>query len=244
MKPIIPFCCLLALWACNDGIPKNTVTDSVPLKTDTAVAPALHQDTAKALYISDLRKGDTLIPKKVYADTLTFIKYNDDGDDALFVCVKGKDTMALIFNIADAPALNNGDLVALQWKMDMYTPAGDPEFPYPSEYVVDYRLLQPGKVTQLKKNYALLKCSYTDKDLSDWGKAAIEEAVWYYIANTTDTAIRKTIDVERAGLLYRIEQNNSEGNSSVNNIIFATANQPVLKRMLFDVEKPYSLSEQ
>ncbi|MBS0031633.1 hypothetical protein ACTJJ0_28335 [Chitinophaga sp. 22321] len=243
MKPIIPFCCLLALWACNEGAKNNTVTDSVPLKPDTAVAPALRQDTAKALYISDLRKGDTLIPKKVYADTLTFIKYNDDGDDALFVCVKNKDTMALIFNAADAPALNNGDLVALQWKLDLYAPAGDPEFSYPSEYVVDYRLLQPGKVTRLKKNYALLKCSYSDKEVSDWGKTAIEEAVWYYIANTTDTVIRKTIDVEHAPLEYRIEQNNNGGNSSVNNIIFATTNQPVLKRMFFNVETPYSLSE-
>ena len=244
MKTIIPFCCLLALWACNGGAKNTPVADTTSVKQDTAAAPVLHKDTTKAVYISVLRKGDTLIPKKTYADTLLFIDYNDDGDDALFVCVKGKDTVALIFNAANAPALNNGDQVVLQWAMEMYEPAGDPEFPYPREYVTDYRLLQPGKVTRLKKNYSLLKCAYSDKEVSDWGKAEIETAVWYYIANTTDTAIRNTVDVERAALQYRIERDKSAENSSISNIIFAKEGQPVLKRVFFNVETPYSLSEQ
>ncbi|HEY9256466.1 hypothetical protein [Chitinophaga sp.] len=242
MKTIIPFFCLLAIWSCNGGSKTNAAADSTPVKPDStiaAVAPAPLKDTAPEAFVSPLRKKEILIKGRVYTDSLSYVGYNDNGDDELFICVKGKDTVALICNNGKAPVLNNGDRIVLQWKMDIYEPAGDPEFPYPAEYVVDYHLVAPGKLTLLKKSYDLLQGHYDDKEVSPEGQTEIDAAVWYYVANTTDTAIRNVVDVERKVLQYTIEKN--EG--SVSNIIFKTATQPVLKRVLFNAEQPYSLSE-
>lgn len=240
MKTMIPFYCLLALCACNGGAGNNKAADSTVVKQDSTMAtPATLKDTVA--YTSPLRKGDTLTKGKIYTDTVSYVAYNDNGDNALFVCVKDKDTVALIFNSNNTPALSNGDLVLLQWKMDMYEPAGDPDFPYPTAYLVDFHLLQPGKVTQLKKVYSLLQAHYNDKEVTAEGKDEIDAAVWYYIANTTDTAIRNVIDVEQQALQYTIEVYKGEGDPSVSKIIFGKAGQPVLKQMRFNAEKPYSL---
>ncbi|MGO4289142.1 hypothetical protein [Chitinophaga sp. RAB17] len=246
MKTIVPFLCLLAIWSCNGGSKNNTPADSTLVKPDSTVAavPVALKDTAPAAFISHFRKGEILTKGKVYTDTLTYIGFNDFGDDGLFSCVKGKDTVSLIFNsdVKD-PALNNGDRIILQWKMEIYEPAGDPEFPYPKEYVVDYHLLQPGKVTLLKKTNILLQGYYDDKEISPEGQIEIEAAVWYYVANTTDTAIRNVVDVERQALQYTIEKYEGEGEPGISHIIFKTASQPVLKRVRFDAGMPYSLSE-
>jgi hypothetical protein len=246
MKAIIPFFCLLAIWSCNGGSKNNTAADSTLVKPDSIVAvraPAPLKDTAPEAFVSPFRKNEILVKGKVYTDTLAYVAYNDNGDDELFICVKDKDTVALIFNNGKGPALNNGDRILLQWDMDIYTPAGDPEFPYPKEYVVDYRIIQPGKVTLLKKSHALLEGHYDDKEVSDNGQAEIDAAVWYYVANTTDTAIRNLVDIERKALQYTIEKKEENSDPSVRNIVFKTAAQPVLKRVFFNVERPYSLYE-
>lgn len=246
MKTIVPFFCLLAIWSCNDGPKNNTAADSTLVKPDSIVAaitPAPSKDTAPAAFVSPLRKNEILIKGKVYTDTLSYMGYNDNGDDALFICVKGKDTVSLIIYDVKGPALNNGDRIVLQWNMKVFAPAGDPEFPYPTEYVVDYRLIQPGKVTLLKKSYALLEGHYDDKEISPEGQTEIDAAVWYYVANTPDTAIRNVVDVERKGLQYVIEKYDGKGDPAISNIIFKTATQPVLKRVFFNAERPYSLFE-
>jgi hypothetical protein len=243
MKTMIPFCCLLALGACNNT-QKNTITDTTLVKTDSIITtPTAVKDTARIVYTSPLRKGDTLVKGKVYVDTVSFITYNDNGDDALFVCVKDKDTVGVFFRAADAPKLNNGDKVRLAWSMDMYAPAGDPDYPYPAEFVTDYHLLQPGKVTLLKKVYPLLQGHYNDKEISSTGQEEIDAAVWYYVANTTDTAIRNVVDVERQALQYTVEKYEGQGDPAISNIIFTTASRPALKRVAFNAERPYSLME-
>jgi hypothetical protein len=246
MKTIVPFFCLLVIWSCNGGSKNNAAADSTLVKPDSTVAatvPAPLKDTAPAAFVSHFRKNEILLKGKVYTDTLSYVGYNDNGDDELFICVKGKDTVSLIINDGKAPVLNNGDRIVLQWKMEIYTPAGDPEFPYPSEYVVDYRLVQPGKVTLLKKSHALLEGQYDDKEITSEGQTEIDAAVWYYVANTTDTAIRNVVDVERKALQYTIGKYEGNGDPSVSNIIFKTAAQPVLKRVFFNAERPYSLYE-
>lgn len=246
MKTIVPFFCLLAIWSCNGGSKNNAAADSTLVKPDSIVAApakAPLKDTAPAAFVSAFRENEVLIKGKVYIDTLFYIGYSNQGDDVLFCCVKGKDTVSLIYHDVKEPTLNNGDRILLHWDMDIYTPAGDPEFPYPTEYVIDYQLVEPGKVTLLKKSYALLQGQYDDKEITADGQTEIDGAVWYYVANTTDTAIRNVVDVERKALQYTIEKYEGKGDPSVSNIIFKTATNPVLKRAFFHAERPYSLYE-
>ncbi|NLR82766.1 hypothetical protein [Chitinophaga eiseniae] len=244
MKPIHLVACLLTAVACNN--PKSTTrADEAPGKrSDSTIVATPVTDTARFVFLSNLRNGDTLIKGKTYIDTLSFINYNENGDDGLFVCARNRDTAFLIFNTNNPPELNNGDQVLVQWNMDVYEPAGDPENPLPREFVVDYRLLHPGKVTLLKSKKPALEAIYRQKDLSDTGKQEIDAAVWYYVANTTDTSIRRMIDTDPQLLQYTVEEETEDSRlSGVFPITFTDGTQQVLKRVFFDVERPYSLFE-
>jgi hypothetical protein len=131
---------LLVLCACNNN-PGNTATPGTI--TDTATT---------TLLTSKLRPGEKLVLHKTYTDTLSFVEFNDEGDNYLCIVEKNKDTIGLIYD--SEYNFVRGDQVAINWRMDSIRYAGDSEFLDYTAFLISAKLIQP--LTLTDKNISFL----------------------------------------------------------------------------------------
>lgn len=76
---------------------------------------------------SSLRPNEKIEQGKIYIDTVSYLKFNTDYDDWLFIVVKNRDTIALVYNKEQAVKFAKGERIAINWKLDSLRYAGDSE---------------------------------------------------------------------------------------------------------------------
>ncbi|PSL47173.1 hypothetical protein CLV51_10218 [Chitinophaga niastensis] len=245
MKFIIPVCCLFFLFSCTGPSSQTNNSAVTAVQKDSAAAMPDSGKHVTTTYTSKLRKGETLLKGKTYLDTLQFIDLNTYGDDYLLIAVKGKDTFSFVYNNVDKPIkLDCGDQISIQWNMDIYEPAGDPEYKYPREFIASHTLLKPGKLALLRQQQTLktsIVCE--DNEMTDESKDQIDRAALYYLANSTETAIRDIVGSGKKNIICTVGKRESN-EQEVFTVTLATADdQQIFKRLFFNFEKPYTLYE-
>lgn len=86
---------------------------------------------------SVMRPGENLELGKTYLDTVNYVSFNDDADYWLIIAEKNKDTFSIIcHDFYDFPP---GESLIIEWKIDSFRHAGDPEFLNFNEFLVSLK---------------------------------------------------------------------------------------------------------
>ena len=150
MKHLISILFLLFL-SCNQGFkekkaPKTKVQkiESVQEQVDT---PAT--DTPPTKLSSALRPNEPVVLNEIYTDTLEFIDYNDDYDYRYIIGHKNGLEVSLFYNWDwfDNEVYNflQGDVIAVQWKMERMAIPGDQKTVRIEEMALDAKKIASGR---------------------------------------------------------------------------------------------------
>ncbi|MFI1770331.1 hypothetical protein [Thalassobellus citreus] len=128
---------------------KNTSKKAEKTKTNTIVNTGEeNKDTIEVLseteqnkipdnFKSRLRPDEKLHLGKVYADTVTYINFNNiDYDEVLFTVKSNNEKVVLISDDKWEGTFINEQKIMINWKIDSIRPAGDPEFLEFKEFLV------------------------------------------------------------------------------------------------------------
>lgn len=141
---------LLLLISCHQGAKEKKTPESklreieiVEKNIDTIET---YQTPIK--FKSRLRPKEPLLLNKIYTDTITFEDYNDDYDYRYLNGIKNGGHISLVYNWDwtenEDYNFRQGDLIAVQWKMDSLVTAGDEEVVAIVERAVDAKKIVSG----------------------------------------------------------------------------------------------------
>lgn len=176
MRTIFALITLLFFIACN-----NTN------QPDQQVTTPDNKDSLS--HKSALKPNESLPLGKTYTDTVTFIEFNDEGDDYIFSVEKNKDTIRLIgdsvYNFV------RGDQITINWKMDSIRYAGDSEFLNYAEFLMAAKIIKPLTLTEKKVKFLWRKKQF-DQELKDS----------FNVIVLNENFIKNITDPEKAAIAY------------------------------------------
>jgi hypothetical protein len=147
------------LFAC-----KEKAQDSEEKEDDLQVE-LIDEKPVQDEYKSLLRPKEKIELGKIYTDTITYLEFNDEGDERLFLVKKNKDTINLVYTLDKINQFIKGDEVAINWKMDSIRYAGDSEFLYFTEFLTSTKKIKSIQLTDKKVEF-LWRETLFDKDLN------------------------------------------------------------------------------
>jgi len=180
----------------------------------------------------------------IHEGVFEFIALDGNYDDELLLLKKAKDTLGLI-NHFQGIVLNRGDRIRLRWKTADYIPAGDPESVSKEDFVVSYELIKAGRLSRLlKRGFPTLRPYYIAEGMSETGKLYIEDEMKAYLACSEDPKVRAAIDKRQGPMMYTVEPSFVDKRKVFLIDLALDQAKPVyLKKLYFDIERPYRLFE-
>lgn len=156
MRIIIPFLIAIATtWqTCKNKTQHTTKTEEETTLNNTNSVP----NDLKSI----LRPNENLELGKIYTDQVNFVKFDDNGDEWLFIVEKNKDTISLIYN-KEHSEFFRGEELEIQWKIDSIRYAGDPEFLNFTEFLVTSKRIKPLKLTDKKIKFLWKETRYVEE---------------------------------------------------------------------------------
>lgn len=123
------------------GLPQEQSINKVPLEVqdieEEEAEPTNNQNTP---YKSLIRPKETIEMGKIYTDTMEFLSYNLDGDNFYLIGEIDTNEVWLMDNIdleEVGTRFKYGDVIKVEWSVEGYRPAGDPEIVQYTESVID-----------------------------------------------------------------------------------------------------------
>ncbi|MDC6363781.1 MULTISPECIES: hypothetical protein [Flavobacteriaceae] len=145
------FILFLSFVSCNQGvkekkIPETKVQQIEPIQEKIDTIPA---DKKTTKFSSALRPKEPVVLNEIYTDTLEFIDYNDDYDYRYIIGHKNGMEVSLFYNWDwfDNEVYNflQGDVIAVQWKMERMAISGDQETVGIAEMALDAKKIASGR---------------------------------------------------------------------------------------------------
>lgn len=125
-------------------------------------------------FTSPLRRNEKLMLGKIYTNKVKFVKFDDNGDNYLFVVESGKDTIGLICDKENAEFFK-GEEIEIHWKMDSIRYAGDPEFLNYTEFIVSAKRLEPLKLSDKKVKFLWRENRYVEEWKTEVSSIALNQ---------------------------------------------------------------------
>lgn len=126
---------------------------------------------------------------KIYTDTVIYLDFDDNSDYGWFRVLKGKDTIALVYN--DFLEFVKGEEIEISWKMDNIWIAGEGESLDVSEKLISAKRLKSIELTNQKVQFLWREMQY------------LEDLVGEFNVITLNEEYIKTIsEPEKAALAY------------------------------------------
>ena len=230
-----------------------TVKDKTPAAVDdtagttrTSLADTLQEDTTKTMVATT--KGNEpayTMTGAIHTATGQYIDLDENFDDVQLIVAIGSDTIWYICPDCKDLKLSRGDSIRVFWKNGMLRPAGDPDFPAKAIFAVNHELISPGKLAiALKKGMPRINYYYYTEATSDYLKDIIHTTMKYYLANTTQPAVREELDQHKRNLLYTVERDTINGKEVATIVIHIDGSKPQpIHTVYFEYERPYNFQE-
>lgn len=147
----LTFMLFLSLASCTQGAKEKKKTKTKVQKIETVQekidTPAAHKMPIKLSSV--LRPNEPILFNEIYTDTLEFIDYNDDYDYRYIIGHKNGMEVSLFYNWDwfDNEVYNflQGDVIAVQWKMERMAIPGDQETVGIAEMALDAKKIASGR---------------------------------------------------------------------------------------------------
>lgn len=148
------------------------------------------------------------VPEKdrITLDNFTFLDFNQEGDEYLFIVCRKGDTLAMIYNTEEAIPYKMGDRIGLVWKDSAYSPAGDPESSYTAHFVQQHTLVKEGALSRFLKSHPVTFTFVFQNEMTDYAHDIIFNRACYYMANTTRQPLRSIVDKQTDSLSIQVEE--------------------------------------
>lgn len=177
-----PLLFLFVLFACN------TPATKTPAAADTVT--------------------DILQPGAISLGNFTFLDFDQQGDENLFIVCKDGDTLFMIYNAAEIIPYEMGDKIGLAWKDSAYSPAGDPESSYTAHFVQQHTLVKEGPLKRFLQSHPVTFTFVFPEELTDYAHDIVFKRACYYMANTTRQPLRSIVDKKTDSVSILVEKMN------------------------------------
>ncbi|WP_215224675.1 hypothetical protein [Echinicola shivajiensis] len=131
---LLVFSLIFSLVSCKKASQNHSIQDrSSGIEINKSTKSTATQQSEKQISIpenleSRLRPYERLYFGNIYADTVTYIDFNNyDYDEVLFTVKKGMDTIVMLSEDKWEGKYFKGERIIINWKTDSIRPAGDPE---------------------------------------------------------------------------------------------------------------------
>lgn len=147
----LPLLTLLILISCKQEVKDKNATETKVQKLEPIEQEVENQETNQIPIQenSSLRPNEPLYLNTTYTDTLEFIDYNDDYDYRFLIGLKNNKEASLAYNwdwfANEEYNFIQGDIIAVQWKMDSIIMPGDRESVAIAEMALDAKKIASGK---------------------------------------------------------------------------------------------------
>lgn len=150
------------------------------------------------------------VPKedRVSLDNFTFLDFDQQGDENLFIVCRKGDTLAMIYNAEEAIHYEMGDRIGLVWKDSAYSPAGDPQSSYTAHFVQQHTLVKEGALSRFLKSHPVTFTFVYQNELTEYAHDIIFKRACYYMANTTGQPLRSIVDKLTDSVSIQVEEMN------------------------------------
>ncbi|MEZ5009578.1 MAG: hypothetical protein R2753_15640 [Chitinophagales bacterium] len=163
MKPKIPT--FVALAFCLFCLPACKNQPQATIKSEIVIPPEAEKIANFSIELtSPLQPNDIIELGKTYTDTVTFLEFNNEGDEWMFMVEKDNNTIGLIDNKERKTELVKGDKIMINWTMDSIRYAGDDEFIEFTEFLIASQKIASVKL-QDKEVKVLWRATQYDEDL-------------------------------------------------------------------------------
>lgn len=136
----------------------------------------------------------------------TFLDFDQNGDEYLFIVCKAGDTLAMIYNTDEAIPYQMGDRIGLVWKDSSYTPAGDPTTTVPAHFVQQHTLVKEGALSAFLKSHPITFTFNFPDQVTEYAHDVVFKSACYYMANTTSQPLRSIVDKHTDSVSIQVEE--------------------------------------
>ncbi|MRG44964.1 hypothetical protein GFS24_07555 [Chitinophaga sp. SYP-B3965] len=144
----------------------------------------------------------------IHLDNFTFLDYNQEGDESLFIVCRKGDTLAMIYNTEEGITYQMGDRIGLVWKDSAYSPAGDPQSSYTAHFVQQHTLVKEGALSRFLKSHPVTFTFVFPDQVTEYAHDIIFKRACYYMANTASQPLRSIVDKQTDSLSINVEEMN------------------------------------
>ena len=183
-------------------------------------------------------------PSPVQHALMEFVAYEDDGDYAQFIALKGDSVLSFINSDVTGRNLNRGDLIQVSWKVGTITMAGDGDAEVPADHLVAVDKVRDGAVSLFRKSYAK-KIKYNwppDENYSEGYRDKLYLIVEYYLATTKNKLLKHMVR-EQDDISFSIEERSRSNRAYTMIGIAAGQNQASPVQWLYVDAENYQLYE-
>ena len=209
---------LCGVGACKhaNNTNRKPVDQSIPapLKKDTQQVKQSHIGTLPALK-SIIRPKVDLKLGEIYADTLEFVEFDDNGDYPYLYAKKGDEIIPMIYDQSQKMNFLRSDLLVVKWKIDSMWIAGDGDKLVFAEWAINAKKIKDGSVALFRKKYKkpIKYWSGKDESYTNEYKDYLYKAVEYYLANSKAPLVLENLKDPNVNLTYSIEKGEKNGRS-------------------------------
>lgn len=142
---------------------------------------------------------------RIHLDNFTFLDFDQNGDEYLFIVCKAGDTLAMIYNTDEAIPYQMGDRIGLVWKDSSFSPAGDPSATVPAHFVQQHTLVKEGALSRFLKSHPITFSFVFPNELTEYAHDIVFKRACYYMANTTSQPLRSIVDRHTDSVSIQVE---------------------------------------
>ena len=233
-------------YGCNTRDKHPLVMRDTALTIKPEVSTAQHEDTlTTAGTVNSNNQPAYTMTGAIHTAMGQYIDLDENFDDVQLIVAIGSDTIWYICPDCRDLKLSRGDSIRVFWKNGMLRPAGDPDFPAKAIFAVNHELISPGKLAiALKKGMPRINYYYYTEATSDYLKDIIHTTMKYYLANTTQPAVREELDQHKRNLLYTVERDTINGKEVATIVIHVDGSKPQpIHTVYFQYERPYNFQD-
>lgn len=182
--------------------------NSNPQETEVAFVDRIYQKVGE----KERNAIDAVVPladqkaiNGVYNGIYEFIALQDIDDEHVLIVRKLKDTMALVYPAGMSATFAQGDLIHLQWKMGKQAKNDDPTVLQDRQFALSTALYKKGKLSSLMiKGLPSTAAFYHTERMTPQGRQIMQNSVNYYLANSSDSDIRRAVDKNVVPLRFTV----------------------------------------
>lgn len=167
---------------------------------------ACNAPTTPKTVVTPVTPGTTATTDSIQLGNFTFLDFDQNGDEYLFVVCKAGDTLGMIYNTDEAITYQMGDRIGLVWKDSVYTPAGDPSASVKAQYVQQHTLVKEGALSGFLKSHPITFTFAFPDAVTEYAHDIIFKRACYYMANTTSQPLRSIVDKHTDSVSILVEE--------------------------------------